>query len=73
MINLFNVKNLIGLLLIAALILNPFVAAACSMCQAGATEEYILAYKTTTAILVLIPLTTVAVLGIWIYKRYRTM
>jgi hypothetical protein len=42
------------------------------MCQAGATEEYISAYRTTTAILLLIPITTVAIIIIWIYRKNKT-
>ena len=65
-------KNTIQYLLLCMLLFLPSLSEACAMCQAGATEEYISAYKMTTAILVLIPLTTVTLLIFWIYKKTKT-
>ncbi len=64
-------KKITHLLLVAVLQCMPTIVNACAMCQAGVTKEYISAYKITTAILVLIPITTVGLLIYWIYRKNR--
>ncbi|MCP4456887.1 MAG: hypothetical protein GY816_02500 [Cytophagales bacterium] len=56
---------------VCVLLFTPFLVDACPMCQGGATEEYAAAYKTTTALLVLIPLITGAVIFRWVHRSFK--
>lgn len=58
-------KNGIFLLLFCVLLLFPFSADACPMCQGGTTGGTISAYRGTTVFLVLLPFIT----G-WLIFRY---
>ena len=52
------------------LVLIPNIAKACAVCFSG-KEETLGAFYITTVFLTLLPLVMLALIGIWLYRKYR--
>ncbi len=52
------------------LILIPKIAKACAVCFSG-KEETLEAFYITTVLLTLLPLVMLALIVIWLYRKYR--
>jgi len=52
------------------LILIPNLAKACAVCFSG-KEETLEAFYITTVLLTLLPIIMLALIGIWLYRKYR--
>ena len=56
--------------LLLNLILIPDIAEACAVCFSG-KEETLEAFYITTVLLTLLPIVMLALIGIWLYLKYR--
>jgi len=52
------------------LILIPSISNACAVCFSG-KEETLEAFYITTVLLTLLPILMLALIGIWLYRKYR--
>ena len=52
------------------LVIIPSIAKACAVCFSG-KEETLEAFYITTVLLTLLPIIMLALIGIWLYRKYR--
>ena len=52
------------------LVLIPSIAKACAVCFSG-KEETLEAFYLTTVLLTLLPIVMLALIGVWLYRKYR--
>ncbi len=59
--------------IIIFLVFIPDIAIPCPLCQSaqGVAPETVTAYKSTTLLLALLPITVVSGLAYWIYNKYK--
>jgi len=55
---------------ILCLVLIPNIAKACAVCFSG-KEETLEAFYLTTVLLTFLPIVMLALIGVWLYRKYR--